>query len=145
MTLGTSSSIPLLIMKAFVLLAILAVYASADHYIIDVHHHSDNSITFFGNLRYVYGDYSPKYQDCKAKMGIWVQRGFPGGISVCNETRLALGLYFPNGFNGTISEAYDYHNKLTYPCIPIDETDIVTTYACRNILTIDLYPDGPYV
>ncbi|KAG0233008.1 hypothetical protein BGW41_001667 [Actinomortierella wolfii] len=131
-------------MKVFALLATLAAYASAAHFIFDVYPEDNGAISFFGNLRYLDPDphnRDPLYIDCKGKFGVWVVKGSPGGYSWCDGMKVSVGLYFPKGFNGTISEAYDFNNKLRYPCTIIDRNSRATTYICTDIDMRDLYLD----
>ncbi|KAF9331317.1 hypothetical protein BG006_005819 [Podila minutissima] len=126
------------------ILSALAVCANAAHYIIDVQHWPGGDISFRGNLRYTENPYSFEYKDCKADAGSLVLRGQRGSVSMCPESKYpAMGLYFPSGFNGTIDEAYDYHNKLFYPCLKLSEGDNMSSYACAYISMLDFQPNNP--
>ncbi|KAG9061079.1 hypothetical protein KI688_007708 [Linnemannia hyalina] len=130
-------------MKSAIILGALAVCANAAYYVFDVQHMSNGGITSHGNLRYLNNDYSPEYKDCKQTNGMRFEKGDLGGSFSCpDETKIKVGLYFPRGYNGTISEVYDYHNKIFYPCVQINKEDSMESFACSNILMMDLYPGG---
>lgn len=130
-------------MKSAIILGALAVYANAAYYILDVHHLKSGGIDSHGTLRYIDNDYNPVYKDCKEASGMRIERGHLGGSIPCPVSNIRMGLYFPRGYNGTISEVYDYRNKIFYPCVRINKEDSMESFGCANILTMDLYPDEP--
>ncbi|KAF9154689.1 hypothetical protein BG015_000217 [Linnemannia schmuckeri] len=127
-----------------IVLSMLAICANAAYYILDVQHLPEETISARGTLRYVGNDYLPVYKECKETSGLQIEQGHLGGSSPpCPDTNVRIGLYFPRGYNGTISEVYDYHNKIFYPCVRINKEDSMESFACSNILMIDLHPNGP--
>ncbi|KAF9156966.1 hypothetical protein BG015_009339 [Linnemannia schmuckeri] len=129
-------------MKSALILGMLAVCANAAYYILDVQHLPKETIRTHGTLRYADNHYLPWYKDCKETSGLQIEKGHLGGSSPsCPDTKVQIGLYFPRGYNGTISEVYDYHNKIFYPCVRINKENSMESFACPNILMNDLYPD----
>ncbi|KAF9537243.1 hypothetical protein EC957_008596 [Mortierella hygrophila] len=128
-------------MKSAIILGALAACANAAYYVLDVQYMPNGAITSHGNLRYLDNDYSSVYKDCKQPSGMRFEKGDLGGSFSCPDTKINVGLYFPRGYNGTISEVYDYRNKIFYPCVQINKEDSMESFACSNILMMDLHPE----
>jgi hypothetical protein len=129
-------------MKSAIILCALAACANAAYYILDTRPLNDGTVTFWGTLRYDEDNYTARQKECVQKVGIRLNRGDLGGsMLTCPETEsnIRLGLYFPQGYNGTITEVYDYHNKLFYPCVRINN-EVTKSYGCGGIFTHDLPP-----
>ncbi|OAQ23487.1 hypothetical protein K457DRAFT_130529 [Linnemannia elongata AG-77] len=77
---------------------------------------------------------------CVDEMGVTINRGDIGSeFKICPDSNIRMGLYFPHGYNGTISEAYDYHNKVFYPCVRINN-EVTKSYACGGVFMQDFLP-----
>ncbi|KAG0000859.1 hypothetical protein BGZ80_006276, partial [Entomortierella chlamydospora] len=82
------------------------------------------------------------YAECKDTSSMLVSQGELGGGITCKGMKTTMGLYFPNGYNGTLTNAYDFYRKEFYPCTQINEDYYVTTYACGGV-QVDFAPDEP--
>ncbi|KAK3810045.1 MAG: hypothetical protein J3Q66DRAFT_351957 [Benniella sp.] len=123
-------------MKSAILLCALVACANAAYYLLDTLEDPDGSVTFWGTLRYDADPYTASQKECIQENGLLLQRGQFGAYTVtCPETdsNLRLGLNFPQGYNGTITEVYDYHKKLFYPCVKINH-EVTISYACAGVL-----------
>ncbi|CAO3568664.1 unnamed protein product [Mortierella alpina] len=133
------SFIPSYAMRTAIILAALASCANAAYYIIDIVPGANGAFSFWGTLRYDADNYSGRKKECVQEGGIRINRGDLGGFyKICPDSNLEMGLYFPHGYNGTISEAYDNHNKLFYPCVKINTEN--PAYACGDVIEYDLPP-----
>ncbi|KAF9354085.1 hypothetical protein BGX34_011227 [Mortierella sp. NVP85] len=129
-------------MKSAIILCALAVCANAQYYILDTIQEPKGAVTFWGTLRYDAENFSARQKECVQDVGIMVNRGDLGGATLTcpgTELNLQLGLYFPQGYNGTITEVYDFHNKLFYPCVRINN-GMTKSYGCGGILMQDVIP-----
>jgi hypothetical protein len=120
-------------MKIGIVISVFVTYVNAAYYILDVQHWSADSIIFKGDLKYI-DDYSG-YKHCTSgNAGLQINKGGLGASVSCKNANVDMGLYFPHGYNGTISEVYDYHNKVFYPCTQINNENDIISYACANIM-----------
>ncbi|KAK3810154.1 MAG: hypothetical protein J3Q66DRAFT_352275, partial [Benniella sp.] len=129
-------------MKSAIILCALAACANAAYYILDTFPEPKGAVTFWGTLRYNADGYSARQKECVQQTGLRLNRGDLGASTLTcpgTESNVSLGLYFPQGYNGTITEVYDYHNKLFYPCVRIDN-GVTKSYGCGGIFMQDLPP-----
>ncbi|KAK3822315.1 MAG: hypothetical protein J3R72DRAFT_459152 [Linnemannia gamsii] len=127
-------------MKTAIILGALIACANAAYYIIDTMPQRDGAFSYWATLRHDADDYSARQKECVDEDGVLIYRGDLGaGSKICSYSNIRMGLYFPHGYNGTISEAYDYHNKLFYPCVKINSESTIS-YACRGVFMHDLPP-----
>lgn len=127
-------------MKVAIILSALVACANAAYYIIDTLPERDGALSYWGTLRFDADSYTAIQKECADKTGVRIKRGDLGADGKnCPYANIRVGLYFPHGYNGTISEAYDYRNKLFYPCVQINK-EITVSYACGNIIEQDIIP-----
>ncbi|KAF9323765.1 hypothetical protein BGZ91_003379 [Linnemannia elongata] len=127
-------------MKTAIILSALAACANAAYYIIDTVPELNGAFTYWATLRYDADHYTARQLECVDKMGVTINRGDIGSdFKICPDSNIRMGLYFPHGYNGTISEAYDYHNKVFYPCVRINN-EVTKSYACGGVFMQDFLP-----
>ena len=114
------------------LFSIIVNYVHAAYYILDVVKYSD-SILFNGQLHYQQGS-SLIYSECKGLTSMFIKQNQLGGSIKCEGIKTSMGLYFPNGYNGTINAAYDYYGKTFYPCVEINRENSIFSYGCGNVM-----------